>query len=322
MADPVIMIDSQNRVVDSNPAARELVGAPDSWRGMDAVAFLGPLSGLQEDENEPGPTEFEVDDGGRTRHFDLDRSRIADTHGQRGQLLVLREITERKAREEVLQTQRDDLEVLNTMMRHDIRNDLQLATAYADLLEDDVAEDNQAYLDQIQSAATEAIDITKSARDVTEVLLSAGGETNPVRLDTVLEAEVAEVSEAYDSGTIELREAVDPVQIEADDMLESVFRNLLTNAVEHNDTDRPEVEVATEIGADTVRISVADDGPGIPPEERESIFAKGETGLESDGTGLGLYLVQTLVDRYDGRVWIEDNEPRGAVFVVELPRVS
>jgi len=321
MADPVIMIDSQNRVVDSNPAARELVGAPDSWRGMDAAAFLGPLSGLQDEAAEPSPTEFQVDEE-QTRHFDLDRSRIEDTHGRCGQLLVLREITERKVREEILETQRDDLEVLNTMMRHDIRNDLQLVTAYADLLAEDVSEDSQPYLDQIQSAATEAIDITKSARDVTEVLLSAGGETSPVRVDTVLEAELTEVSETYDSATIELRETVDPVQVEADEMLESVFRNLLTNAVDHNDTDRPEVEVATEIGADTVRISVADDGPGIPPEKRESIFAKGETGLESDGTGLGLYLVETLVDRYGGAVWIEDNEPRGAVFVVELPRVS
>lgn len=322
MADPVVMIDSQNRVVDSNPAARELVAAPEAWRGMDAVAFLDSLSVLQSGVTEPGPTEFEVDVEGTTRHFDLDRSTIEDTYGKSGQLLVLREITEQKAREEILESQRDDLEVLNTMMRHDIRNDLQLVTAYAELLEDHVDEDSQPYLEQIESAATEAIDITRSARDVTEVLLSAGGETTPVRLDAVLEAEVEETAEAYENATIGVRETVGPVEVEADDMLESVFRNLLTNAVEHNDTARPEVEVATELEGETVRITVADDGPGIPPARRESIFDKGKTGLESDGTGLGLYLVQTLVDRYGGAVWIEDNEPRGTIFVVELPRVD
>ena len=44
----------------------------------------------------------------------------------------------------------------------------------------------------------------------------------------------------------------------------------------------------------------------------------GEKGLDSDGTGIGLYLVQTLVERYGGAVWIEDNEPEGSVFVVEM----
>jgi signal transduction histidine kinase len=42
-------------------------------------------------------------------------------------------------------------------------------------------------------------------------------------------------------------------------------------------------------------------------------------GLDSEGTGLGLYLVETLVDRYGGNVYIKDNDPTGAVFVVELP---
>ncbi|MFW6265473.1 MAG: ATP-binding protein, partial [Halanaeroarchaeum sp.] len=48
-------------------------------------------------------------------------------------------------------------------------------------------------------------------------------------------------------------------------------------------------------------------------------FEEGKRGLDSDGTGLGLYLVSVLVDRYDGAVSVEDNEPAGAVFVVELP---
>jgi len=42
--------------------------------------------------------------------------------------------------------------------------------------------------------------------------------------------------------------------------------------------------------------------------------------MSSRGTGIGLYLVQTLVDQYGGRVWVEDNEPTGAVFLVELRR--
>ena len=102
-------------------------------------------------------------------------------------------------------------------------------------------------------------------------------------------------------------------------MLASVFRNLLTNAVQHNDEDVPEVTVAATTDGERVTVRVADNGPGIAEERKDTIFNQGETGLDSAGTGLGLYLVETLVNRYGGTVSVEDNDPTGTVFVVELP---
>jgi signal transduction histidine kinase len=113
-------------------------------------------------------------------------------------------------------------------------------------------------------------------------------------------------------------------------MLQSVFRNLISNAVQHNDAETPRVEVdATERG-DTVAVSVVDNGPGVPESQREDIFGKGNKGLDSTGTGLGLFLVRTLVESFGGSVRVEDSESAaastiedvGAVFVVELPVAS
>jgi signal transduction histidine kinase len=100
-----------------------------------------------------------------------------------------------------------------------------------------------------------------------------------------------------------------------------VFRNLLNNAVQHSDRETPAVEVTADMtrGDHTAIVRIADDGPGIAPGRREAVFGKEEKGIESQGTGLGLYLVQSLVEQYGGEVWIEDNEPRGTVVVVELP---
>ena len=72
------------------------------------------------------------------------------------------------------------------------------------------------------------------------------------------------------------------------------------------------------MGADRVTVRIADNGPGVRDEIKEEIFGKGQKGLESAGTGIGLYLVRTLLDAYGGAVWVEDNQPEGAVFVVEL----
>lgn len=109
------------------------------------------------------------------------------------------------------------------------------------------------------------------------------------------------------------------VDVVADDMLAAVFRNLLTNAIVHNDTEAPEITVGVETVDDRAEVSIADNGPGIPDEQKQQIFAEGEMGLESGGTGIGLYLVDTLVDRYGGDSHVRDNEPSGAIFVVKLP---
>nr|WP_305882660.1 sensor histidine kinase [Haloplanus ruber] len=105
-------------------------------------------------------------------------------------------------------------------------------------------------------------------------------------------------------------------------MLGSVFRNLLNNAVQHSDRDEPSVTVSASATDDAVTVRVADDGPGIPDDRKERVFGKGEKGIESEGTGLGLYLVYTLVDQYGGEVWIEDNDPCGTVFVLQFERAS
>ena len=55
---------------------------------------------------------------------------------------------------------------------------------------------------------------------------------------------------------------------------------------------------------------------------KRTVFDEGTQGIDSEGTGLGLYLVRALVDRYGGAVWVEDSESGGARFVVELPRAD
>jgi signal transduction histidine kinase len=99
----------------------------------------------------------------------------------------------------------------------------------------------------------------------------------------------------------------------------TVFSNLLKNAIQHNDKDVAEVAISATERDETVRVRITDNGPGVPDNQKEAIFGKNEKGLDSAGAGMGLYLVDTLVTNYHGEVWVEDHEPDGSVFVVELP---
>jgi signal transduction histidine kinase len=71
-----------------------------------------------------------------------------------------------------------------------------------------------------------------------------------------------------------------------------------------------------------VIVRVADNGPGIPDEEKDRVLEWNVKGADSPGTGLGLAIANTVAERYGGTLWIEDNDPGGTVMNVELPLTS
>jgi PAS domain S-box-containing protein len=233
---------------------------------------------------------------------------------------IVFDVTDRKRYENRLETQRDNLDVLNQVLRHDIRNDLQLVLAYADMLSDEVDDEHAEYVQRIGDSADHAVELTKTARDISAVMLRDQTDHHAVALRSALESELDDVRTSFPGAAITVDGAIPPVTVRGNDMLGSVFRNLLKNAVQHNDEPVPEITVSATAGDDTVEVRVADNGPGVPDNQKDDIFGKGEKGLESSGTGMGLYLVQTLVESAGGSVRVEDNDPEGAVFVVELSR--
>ena len=231
-----------------------------------------------------------------------------------------RNITEQKIYEQRLEEQRDGLELLNEMVRHDIRNDLQVIASYAELLATRVDDDDSEYVERILNSAETAVELTRSARDLAGTMLQTDRSTEPTPLRQTLLAQIDDVRTSYTSAVVSVDGQIPSITVEADEMLPSVFRNIIKNAVQHNDKEVPEVTISVDTNDESVRVTVADNGPGIPDEQKDEVFGKGEKGLDSEGTGIGLYLVNTLVERYGGRVRVDDNEPEGAVVTITLPR--
>jgi signal transduction histidine kinase len=106
-----------------------------------------------------------------------------------------------------------------------------------------------------------------------------------------------------------------------------VLSNLLSNAIKHSPRGGAiHVEITVADGA-RARVSITDEGPGVPPSFRERIFGRFEQADASDarslgGAGLGLYIAKTLVEHHGGRLDFEDHTLRGATFYFELPLLA
>ena len=95
--------------------------------------------------------------------------------------------------------------------------------------------------------------------------------------------------------------------------------NLIGNALRYTPRGGT-IRVEAELAGEVVRISVADTGPGIPPDRRERIFERHVQGDEPGSAGLGLAIVRDVVQAHDGRIFLESEVGRGSRFILELPR--
>jgi PAS domain S-box-containing protein len=333
--DPLYAKNRDDVVLLSNEANAELHGlTPDEIEGereRELIRDVGNIENYDKyrqrelevmETDEPVVFEEELEGPDGTTHvFKITRIPFGVAGSDDDAVLgYARDITELKESEQELEQQRDNLEILNEVLRHDVRNDLQLVTSYADLLAEECDDDEMTdQVATIRESADHAVELTETAREIADVMLSATVRDQQVNLRTVLEKEMTEIQSSHPDAAVTYGTTVPSVSIDANEMLASVFRNLLKNAIQHSHKQLTEVTVSATEQNGTVQVRIADNGPGVADAQKDAIFGKGEHGLESAGTGMGLYLVDTLVTSYGGAVWVEDNDPEGAIFVVELP---
>jgi len=210
----------------------------------------------------------------------------------------------------------DTLAFVNSLIRHDLRNDMQVIRGYAAEIEDRDPEsaeaaDHAAIVRRKADEAFERIEATGSlARTV-----AGDGEFEPVDLASAV-ADVAADLDRTTEATVRT-DLPDRAPVTANAGLRSVVDNLAENAVEHNDADEPRVWLTVERDGAHTRLTVRDNGPGIPADERPSAYRAGER-----TEGGGLRIATTLVDRYGGDLRVADRDADGSTVVVDLPSAA
>jgi signal transduction histidine kinase len=210
---------------------------------------------------------------------------------------------------------REAMSFTNSMLRHDVLNGLQIMQGHAELVEtvDDerLEESGQALTKQVDSLRG----LIEEVQAVSDVLLE-DAESRPVDLVPILTDAADTARESFAESTVEL-DLPSTLEAEGTPALKPVFTNLLNNAAQHTPGET-RIRVSARREGDRIVVRVADDGPGVPIDQRERIFARGVTADGGDG-GLGLHIVDTILDRVGGDIHVEDSDLGGAAFVVDLP---
>jgi len=217
---------------------------------------------------------------------------------------------------------REQLEVLNRFLRHNVRNDVEVMRGHLDRVIESV--DDPGVVDHVTTALRASHRLerrSQKARNAQELISeTAGQRTTRFDLADVVADRVDTLRGEFPGADIEVRRPDAAVDVEAHTSLPLAVDELLENAVVHAG-ERPAVEVAVATGASSARVRIADDGPGIPERETRVVERGEETQLEH-GSGIGLWLAAWVVDASDGELSFARPDDWGSVVTISLPRAK
>jgi signal transduction histidine kinase len=334
MGHGLLVLDDEGNLADINPAAMRMLDVPAKPARLSAEAALGQWPYLEDCWRGPAETtaELRLDGPQGLRWVDARTSFLYDgKDAYQGRVIALWDTTARKRAEEEMKEAKSRAEMYLDLMSHDILNMNMVGKGFIEQTLAVPVDDGKRW-EYLQRSLRSLDKSTRLIENVEKMQQARSGEH---KLGEVDASHVLLQALMHYSGMPGVKAAVHydipaDCKVVANDLLYDVFINLVGNAVKHGG---PETVLNVRIGRTVeqsqayYRFTFEDNGPGIPDDMKEDIFGRLQRGnTTTGGKGLGLYLVRTLVETYQGRVWVEDrvagDHSKGARFVVLLPAVE
>ena len=306
----IIVTDGDGTVVELNAAAESSVNAVGTSIGQSVDSLFG--ASLEELDQKQVITLHSK--SGRTL-FEPTVSEVTDQHGQPlGYAIVLRDETVRMTRQQ-------RLDVLNRILRHNLRNSMNVIVGHADMIQNRTENESvRNSADLIIDRGDELVEISQSARDTEEILNLEAESQQHTSLGPVIQTVCESVDSDYEC-EFRYDDPDDVVVPMTEGAIKVVLRELAENAVKHNDDENPSVTIEAQYEPDElypIQLSVIDNGPGIPELEREVIESGDETSLDH-ASGVGLWIIRWISTSAGGKLSIADREPHGSIVSLSLP---
>lgn len=339
-----IIVYMGNRFISVNPAAEQITGySKDELLKMNFLDLVHPdfreliLERSRERlKGVPVRSRYEfkiLTKSGQERWVEIMAGRIM-YRGMPAGVATLFDITDRKQAEKEIKDAKDQAELYIDLMGHDINNFNHIALGFLELADEKIKSGyklDKSDISLIEKPITSLLNSSKLIDNVRKLQKIKAKELRMNRVDLCQILEKIKDRYSHMTGRNITINYVPPAecQVEANELIDEIFINLVENSIKHSPSDKPLVIdiVQSEVCEDRKeyhRISVEDNGPGIPGEVKKKLFTRYYRGTtKARGKGLGLYLIKTLVEDFNGKVWVEDRVPgdhtKGVKFVVMIP---
>jgi len=317
----VVVLNEREEIVDINPQARNVIHPTAQPIGVPIREVLPAYDDLTAVDSQT-TTRLSID--GDDRHFRLTRSQLTQNGTAYGWVVLLSDITTREQQRQELNRQNDRLSAFAKTVSHDLRNPLAIISGHLELARETGEKTHFETADRtvkrMDTFLNELLTLSQAGESI--------GERVPVSLATVLN----EVLDPQNQPLLTVRLETDAVVLADRMRLKQLLDNLLRNAVDHATTPTQPPRSSVAAGSDPVdmhdetgvtvtvgRLStgfyIADDGPGIPPDMRDSVFEYGTT-THRDGTGFGLGIVHDIIVGHGWEITVTESAAGGARFEI------
>ena len=321
LSDGVVTVDSRGVVTDANPAARRLLPAATVGSKIREALASNEIPARKVDRLLAGKEREELRsaEGGTVLA-------ITGSPMQGGGVLSIRDVSERAR----LERMKDEF-VLTAS--HELRSPLTSVQGFAELLILEKDQLSEKHTETVEIILDNTRHLVRLLNDLLDLARSDAGRLtiNPTRSEVgAIVAGAARLIMGLTNSRqqrleVEIESDLPQVSVEPDRIMQ-VLVNLLTNATEYCPEGSTIKVTASSVGSE-VEIAVADDGPGIPKDQRDHVFdrfTRGDVGLTQrvGGTGLGLAIAKSLIELHGGAIGVTSKEGEGATFRIVLPALS
>ncbi|WP_410764756.1 histidine kinase N-terminal 7TM domain-containing protein [Haloferax sp. DFSO60] len=305
--DGLLIVNNDGEIIDVlGVAAQVLTPTPRIGASLGELFPTGGLDALHD-------SEISVTHDGEQRVYQFQVSPVAAHHGQRvGTLVLMRDITG-------LYVSRQRLSVSNRVLRHNLRNDMNVVLGYASELESKLDGDEAKEARILREKVEHFFELANKAKQIENVYANTSDEGATIDLVAHLHDVVADQQTTHPDAefTVELPLEASLTGIESN-TLRLAVENLIDNAIEHNDSETPRVAITIEADEAEFRVKIADNGPGIPEIEQDAVGAERETSL-NHSQGLGLWLTYWCTTRWGGDLQFEADDD-GTTVILTFPK--
>jgi len=256
--------------------------------------------------------------------FDVHVSNLLDHFKVQGLVLKLHNITDQKHKEEELLRSNQQLDQVIYKTTHDLKAPLMSALGLVNIAENAPAEEKDRYIGMIKKSL---LKLDAYIEEMNNFFRNdkLALQREKINLREVLAEELENLKNLQDGGRVKILLQMDDDGVEwySDQMrVKTVITNIFSNAIKYQDLQKqnPFIKIATHVGNEFCDIRIEDNGIGIDPEYKEKIFDLFFRATDqSQGTGLGLFIVKDTIERLKGSIEVRSKKGEGTTFLIRIP---